>query len=262
MKTRVFPFALMFIFALFLSNLSFAQVDDPEIEVAEPATKADKAEPATKAKKSRRNQSDFITSMLDFGVNTYFYEGGLNLPASMSTFEQKIGKSINVNWHLLHHKIGLGNSPFSFDYGISINWSNYEFENNFRLTPNASEFTAVPSETNFRKNKLKTTFLEVPVQIVLSPENSKFFASVGGFGGVLIGSKQKLKSGEFGKENIRNSFNLNKFRYGLVGRLGFGPVGFYAQYSMTEMFRADQGPELYPFNVGVTFNPYFYAKKW
>jgi hypothetical protein len=262
MKTRAIPFALMFLLFFLLNAPAFAQVDGEEPEITEQQTDSNKAEAAPKPKKSRRNQSDFITSMLDFGVNTYFYEGGLNLPAGMSTFEQKIGKSINVNWHLLHHKIGIGSSPFSFDYGISINWSNYEFENNFRLTPNASEFTAVPSETNFRKNKLKTTFLEVPVQLVLSPENSKFYASVGGFGGVLIGSKQKLKSGEFGKENIRNSFNLNKFRYGLVGRLGFGPIGFYAQYSMTEMFRANQGPELYPFNVGVTFNPYFYAKKW
>lgn len=262
MKTYVIPFALFILFSLSFNMNGFAQEPDPKPEVdIEVEVEEETIEQTPEDEKpARRNKSSFITSMLDFGINSYVHDGSLNLPASLNTFEQNIAKSINVNWHLLHHKIGLGKSPFSFDYGISINWSNYEFENNFRITPNAPEFTTVDSETNFRKNKLKTTFLEVPVQIVLSPNDSKFYASIGGFGGVLIGSKQKLKSEEFGKENIRNSFNLNKFRYGLIGRLGFGPVGFYAQYSMTEMFRSEQGPVLNPINVGITFNPGFYAK--
>jgi len=35
-------------------------------------------------------------------------------------------------------------------------------------------------------------------------------------------------------------------------RFGWGWFNFYATYAVTEMFKKNEGPELYPFSVGVT----------
>jgi hypothetical protein len=197
--------------------------------------------------------SKFRTGMLDLGVSTYLYEGSLSLPTSMNTFEQNMGRSINVNLHLFRHRIGHRRSPVSMEYGLSFNWSNFEFENNFRIDPNADVFTTFDDGIFYNKNRLKTTFLEMPVQLVFAKKpDSNRYLSLGVYGGMLIDSRQKLKSEVFGKENIRSSFQLNKFRYGLTGHVNMGPVGFYAQYSLVNLFRQDLGPELAPFNLGVT----------
>lgn len=231
-------FLLLFSFALAFSGYSQTENSDTPIGV----------QPKKKA-----GYSKLRSPMLDLGVNTYFHQGSLSLPFELNSFEQQMGKSINVNLHLFRHRVGHMKSPVSFEYGLSVNWANYEFENDFRIDPNASVFTTFDDGIFYRKNKLKTTFIEMPLQLVFAKKpNSSKYISLGVYGGVLVGSKQKLKSEEFGKENIYSSFQLNKFRYGFTGQVNLGPVGFYAQYSLVPFFRQDAGPELFPFNVGIS----------
>jgi hypothetical protein len=35
-------------------------------------------------------------------------------------------------------------------------------------------------------------------------------------------------------------------------RIGYGNLDLYASYALTSMFQKNEGPQLYPFSVGIT----------
>ena len=50
----------------------------------------------------------------------------------------------------------------------------------------------------------------------------------------------------------RDQYNLNPFRYSAMLRCGVGKLDIYATYTLSELFKKNQGPQLYPFTVGIT----------
>ena len=48
--------------------------------------------------------------------------------------------------------------------------------------------------------------------------------------------------------------NINKFRYGVTARFGYGPFNLIAYYSLSKLFEDNLGPELTPISVGISFN--------
>ena len=45
---------------------------------------------------------------------------------------------------------------------------------------------------------------------------------------------------------------MNDFRFNAVARVGYGDFTLFAAYSLTPMFDKDDGPEIYPFTVGIS----------
>ena len=189
--------------------------------------------------------------LIDLGFSTYFHEGSLNLPEELDDFDQNFGGSLNINLHLIRHRLPIIKNRVGLEYGLTIAWKQYRFSNDFRILEDTIPFTVVDDGTSYRKNKLKTTFLEVPLMLTITGKRN-FYLSGGIYGGVLLGSKQKLRDEDGNRFRIRDDFNLNKYRYGVIGRIGFGPFAVYAQLAMNDLFREGQGPELTPFNVGIS----------
>ncbi len=196
---------------------------------------------------------DFRVGLLDIGFSTYFHDGSLNLPAELDNFDQIYGGSFNFNFHVIRHRLPIIKNHVGFEYGLTLSWQQYRFANDFRILEDTIPFTVVDDGTEYRKNKLKTTFLEVPLMLTISPGKRKFFYISGGvYGGVLLGARQKLKTDDGDKFRIRDDFNLNSFRSGIIGRIGFGPFALYGQLALTDLFKDGQGPELTPFNIGIS----------
>ena len=195
-----------------------------------------------------------LGTMFALGVSTVGYNGSLNLPAELDYFSQEIGKSTHFKWDVIRHRLGGREKAVSFEYGLALSYHNYAFTNSTRLAPGQSELTFVIDDVNYKKNKFKSTFLEVPLSISIlgdkDRDNRGFNLSLGGYAGILLKSKQKFK-GPNGKEKVKDDFNMNKFRYGLQGMIGYGHVNLYMQYSLVDLFKDDQGPALTPINIGV-----------
>ncbi|MGB0930032.1 MAG: outer membrane beta-barrel protein [Chitinophagales bacterium] len=198
--------------------------------------------------------------MLDFGFNTYLSDGSFNLPNELNDFDLDYARSVNVNMHIFRQRIGLINNNFNFMYGLELAWNNYHFENDITLLHNVDEVTVVESGVDFKKNKLATTFLQVPVLFNIETNPRKpgksFRISVGGYGGLLLGARTKQKSSENGKVKIKDDFNLNKFRYGVIGQVGVGCINFYVDYALNDLFKDNTGPELRPISIGFTLVPF------
>lgn len=196
-----------------------------------------------------------LATMFGIGVSTVLYEGGFSLPADLDYFSQEMGKSTHVKWDIIRHRLGGKKNNVSLEYGLALSYHNYAFTNPTRFTTGASQVTpVVESGVSYKKNKLKANFLEVPLMLSLLGNKEKDHRGlnllVGGYAGILLKSKQKFK-GPNGKEKVKDDFNFNKFRYGLQGMIGYGHVNLYMQYSMVDLFKEGEGPQLTPINIGV-----------
>jgi len=196
-----------------------------------------------------------LATMFGIGVSTVLVDGGFNLPSELDYFSQELGKSTHVKWDIIRHRLGGKKNAVSLEYGLALSYHNYAFTNPTRFTPGQSEVTPViETGANYKKNKLKANFLEVPVMLSILGNKERDSRGLnlmaGGFAGILLKSKQKFK-GPDGKEKVKDDFNFNKFRYGLQGMIGIGHVNLYMQYSMVDLFKENEGPKMTPINIGI-----------
>ncbi len=192
---------------------------------------------------------------LSVGINGYANDGRLNLPASMDNLSLRYGNSIEWTLHLLGQRVDLYKKRFVLEYGLDMVFNQYRFANDITLVPEEKEVTIQEELVDFKKNKLRTTSLNMPLLLTFASKKGKqghvFHFSAGAYGSVLLGAIQKQKVKGEGKIKTRDDFNLNNFNGGLMARIGGGPVTFYAKYSLTSLFKQNQGPELTPFSFGI-----------
>lgn len=173
--------------------------------------------------------------------------------ASSGMFSLRTGKSVNVNiWPILV-KVNLINHYVGFKTGIGIEMNNYRYAKNITYKNDISKTYIFRDTINFKKNKLFTEYLTIPVLLTFESNpyhyGRSFHFSGGPTFGYLVKSRTKQKSKAFGKVKNNDPFNLEKFRTGLRAELGYGPVTLYGAYSFTPIHQ--YGLEQYPFSVGL-----------
>lgn len=97
--------------------------------------------------------------------------------------------------------------------------------------------------------------VETPRSVWFSTHN-KLKVGLGGYAGVNIGERQKLKyeeDGEDVKQKLKGDYNTNEFIYGLSGYIGWGGTSLYVKYDLNPIFQ-DPNPELHNFSVGLRFD--------
>lgn len=204
--------------------------------------------------------------MLDLGISSYLAEdGGLNMPDEYSYMDQRLAKSINVGIQAINLKFGLAGKKnpqvVGLSTGVRFNMVHYSFEENFILDRDHDDFfAAINRDVEQMKNhRLYASYLAIPVMLELNTNPSKssksFNLAVGYVYNLLLGSNHRSKSEADTKLKIKDDYNLNKNIGMLEVRAGYGPVNFYFQYGLDNLFQADKGPELTPINFGINLLP-------
>ena len=179
---------------------------------------------------------------------TLLIELGWNLlqdaPESMDT---KIFGSRTLNLIYLYD-IQIGNSKFSVLPGIGVGLERFSFDNNVTLNQglDADNNTVVTLDefgADLDKSLLISNYLDIPLEFRFhtNPGDKKrsFNAGIGVKGGVRFSSltKRKYDDGiEKVKEKEKKSFELNRFRYGVTGRVGIGGFNVFYYQSLSELF--------------------------
>lgn len=204
--------------------------------------------------------------MLDIGLSGYLNEDtGFNMPSELEYMEQQFTNSTHVGWHAINVKLPLAakGKPvyFGISTGLGLNFSSYGFENDFRLDTDAATFQEAVLFTDeaFDKNVLNANYVAVPVLLEFNSNPKKssksFNLSVGYSHNFLLSANQRLKNKGSRRVKVKDNFHLRK-NYGMVeGRIGYGPLNFYVQYGLDNMFQDNEGPELRPINIGVNIIP-------
>lgn len=127
-------------------------------------------------------------------------------------------------------------------------------------------FNDVSDTAHFKRYKLVTAYLEVPVELRyrFNPDNDKKSVkiAIGAKVGTLINAHTKGVNLQNTSNQSINDYTVkeaskrffNKQRLSVMGRLGYGPLSLFASYSVTPVFKEGLGPAVRPLTVGLTLS--------
>ncbi|MEO6169217.1 MAG: porin family protein [Chitinophagales bacterium] len=199
-------------------------------------------------------QTKFL--LLDIGLNNYFAKGlSSNFPAPYDPLVPNPGKSWVVDLHLFNQRLNLVDHHLWLSYGVFFEFNSYKYNSDDVIIPRIDSVAFQSSEVALQKNKLACTYIGIPLMLRYESNrsnlNHSFHVAAGGFGEYLLGSHTKVKSSNNDKLKQRDDFNLNRFRYGITGRIGYGWASLFVNYSLSELFEDGTGPVLYPASAGL-----------
>ena len=241
-----------------IESFSIVTKDQDEREVVEkPDLEDNKAE-----------HSDFIDTKwnsFQLGYTNALNRGGkLEPDANYADMAIDAGKSINVNWQIVTQAMNIYKENVRLVYGIGIDINNYRFNENIDLDvpmlgAPTSPLVTNPSNNNYKRNKLVTQYLTMPLllNLKLSPKNNDDYVYISGGAnfGYLIGSHQKQVWKDNGKKKNKkeDDFNLEQFRLGYEVQFGYKDVVLFGKYFPKSMFKENLGPDLRTVSVGILY---------
>lgn len=192
---------------------------------------------------------------LELGLNR-----ALNAPENFTTGLWG-SRSINIYYQ---YEMRIMNSKFSFIPGVGLSLERFKFRNGQVISypHEGGVYTNPVANTDsvvlfalgqhgipgLKKSQLITNYVEVPLEFryTLNPDDParSFHISLGGRIGYLYDGFSKLKykeDGEVKQLKDKQLYNLNRFRYGVFAKLGFGSFSFFGYYNLSPMFKTDEG---------------------
>lgn len=216
----------------------------------------------TLRKRDRRTYSDIV---LAFGFNNSIGEG-----QSLNDLDYKVGGSrffeLGFAWRT---RVFENSNWLRFKYGLSLQYNSLKLKDNQYFVKNGdlTEVQTFPHELN--KSKIRFTNLVVPIHFEFGPSKKieretyfrystkkKFKIGLGGYAGIRIGTRQKLKykvDGDREKDKMKSDFNANDFVYGLSGYVSWGGVGIYTKYDLNPLF-ASPNAKQHNMSLGIRFD--------
>lgn len=228
---------------LFASSLQAFAQDTATVE-----TKVENTDDFIEFKKDINKAKDRL--VLDFS-----YDMLLNLPDSIKTS----GFSRGFNAYFTYD-IVLGKSRFSVAPGIGIGNNNYFMKYAVSSDSLGTHFNKFSDDIDVKKSKIALSYIDIPLELrfrsKLNKKGSSWKLAAGIKAGMMIQNKWKYKGEDFGMGEKFKTYdieNINKFRYGVMLRGGYGIVNLFAYYSLSDVFN-DKGPRMTPLSFGISIN--------
>ncbi|GAA4340679.1 outer membrane beta-barrel protein [Flaviaesturariibacter amylovorans] len=198
--------------------------------------------------------------MVQFGVTQW-----MNRPDSLNTG----GISRSLNLYFMINFPFRTNPRLSAAIGVGVGSDNiFLKETDIRIRDVASSiaFRDVSDTNHFKKTKLTTDYLEVPVELRYSakPEDDahslKF--AIGVKVGALLQAKVKNKELQNAADQAINDFKekqyskrfFNSNRLVATARIGYGHFSLFGAYQLSRVFRENMGPDVRPLSIGLSIS--------
>jgi hypothetical protein len=220
---------------------------------------SDEEEDTEQEDKNRRNELTYWDGV-ELGINGFLNpDGGTELDQSIDFMDVDYAQSRSLSINFWEQKIRLIHDYVGITTGAGLQWNNYRLKNDYTLSSTKDTVEAFLDDTiSMRKNKLRTTWLTVPLLLEFNTskeQDKNFHLSAGVIGGLRLGTMYKRRfdsDGESFRAKTKNNFNIAPYRLEAAVRVGYGAFNLFATYQLTELFEDENGPELYPFTVGIT----------
>ena len=198
-------------------------------------------------KYDRRTYSNFIIA---FGLNNAIPEGG---SLNDSPYNAWRSRFFEIGWAWRTRVFNKSNF-MRLHYGLSFTFNGLRNTKNLYFTlDDDGEVVREEFPVTLDKSKLRTDNLIFPVHFEFGPSRKtetetrvrysvkrSFRIAVGGYGGVNLGTRQKLKyrvDGQRIKQKSIGIFDPNQFVYGLSGWIGVGCVQFNVRYDLQTILK-------------------------
>lgn len=198
---------------------------------------------------------------IDVGVNGILNdEYGLSLsqdPAS-GMLEPEYGRSRYIALNFAQVKGRIVKDYVGIVTGLTIQSYNWKFSGSNQLEFPGDSMIITPTEDkNVNKNKLRATYIGVPLMLEfntsLDPDKA-FHISAGVVGKVRIGNMYKQKyslDGNDNKASLKGDLGLNRWGADATVRIGYRRLTVFGQVGLLPLFDIDNTQDVYPFSVGL-----------
>ena len=175
-----------------------------------------------------------------------------------------INYSLACNLNLFEHKFSVAKEYLGITTGLGLSFIQVAFRDNYVIQiaqgDEGSELVGIQDTlVNYTKNKLKATYLTVPLLLEFNTNadaDKSFYVAAGVVGGVKIASRYK-RAYDDGKSMVsvqKGQFGLQTFRLDATVRMGYGNWGAFASYGLLPLFYTNINPVANPLIFGLTLN--------
>ena len=213
--------------------------------------------------KKKKDDPDFRTYFnLDLGVNNYFENNAVPGERSVHGVKGWGSWNVGINW-MASQKLRKGRY---WDFGLGVQWYNFKLENrNYQILSGNDGITFVNrTDVNGFKSKMSASYLTALTLLRWDfgkmNDNGRdgLRVAIGPYAGYRLGGRSKFVYRELdgsGRKKQKEPIggDLNNFRYGLRGEIGFRSVTFFTTYDFNSLIQKDRGPSLHPIAFGLVF---------
>jgi hypothetical protein len=264
---KTFPELKTGFFCLLLSGMAF-QLFSQEHDSIAPLKNPEKflskirlPDPSVQGFNVLRDKFSGNWSGIDFGFNMMTnidYTGFGN-----DFLKNQILKSHSLHINLIQKSFGLqsNRNTLGIVTGLGVQFQNFRLNKNttfHRLENNRIEPELLIFDEN-QKSKFSAVWITAPLllehQVPVKHYKNRLYFSGGLFAGYRIGSNTNIVyriSRKREKLKTPDHFSLHNLRYGAMVRAGYRWLNIYAGYDLRQMFIKNLGPEVYPFEAGIT----------
>ncbi len=158
---------------------------------------------------------------------------------------------------------------FSLGIGVGIGTSNITFKKaivDLKAAGALLPFSAADSTNHFKKYKLSTGYVEVPLEFRYSSKplepNKSFKIALGAKIGTIINAHTKGKTLQDKNNNTLNNYTLkesskrliNGTRFMGTARVGYGIISLFVAYQLSNVLKDGAGPNMHLYQVGITLS--------
>ncbi|MFM1931699.1 MAG: hypothetical protein RL226_1002 [Bacteroidota bacterium] len=203
---------------------------------------------------------------VDLGINILLSpNNSTDLGPNNEWLDLDYSRSLNWSLNLFEKYFPIVNDNVGIVTGLGVNYKSFGLKNNVAVQ-NVSDSTfavTIPDSLyTFSKNKLRATYLQVPLLIELNTnqkDDKSFHFAFGVTGGLRIGSivKQEYEmDGQKVRTRVKNDYNFNDFQLDGTVRIGHGNLTLWVNYGLLPLFEKDKGPEVMAMSAGITLIPF------
>ena len=189
------------------------------------------------------------------------------MPDSINSHQSGFSRGFNA--YVMLNKPFKTSPKLSLGIGLGISTSNMVFKKmdiNVKAAPGLLPFTALDSATHFKKYKLATSFLEIPLEFRYTSKpnnpNKSVKAALGLKVGTMVNAHTKGKTLQdkngttlnafVQKENSKRFFNTTHFM--ATARVGYGIFSLFGSYQLNKLLKEGAGPDIKLYQVGLTIS--------
>lgn len=213
-------------------------------------------------KYDRRTTSDLVIA---FGLNNAIVEG-----EKLDNSPYKFGGSrfFEIGW-AWKTRVFKNTNFLRFKYGYSFQINGLKPDDNKYFITQGEQTILEDFQYDLSKSKLTITNLVIPIHFEFGPSkkierdtyfrystHKQFKIGLGGYAGLNIGTRQKLKyhaDGDKIKDKIKRDYNTSSLVYGLSGYVAIGDTALYIKYDLSPIFK-DQVVKQNNISLGIRFD--------
>ena len=189
------------------------------------------------------------------------------MPDSISSHQSGFSRGFNA--YVMLNKPFKGSPKLSLGIGLGISTSNISFKKmdvDLKAAPGLLPFAALDSANHFKKYKLATSFLEIPLEFRFTSKpnnpNKSVKAALGLKVGTLVNAHTKGKTLQDKNGTTLNAFVekenskrfLNTTHFMATARVGYGIFSLFGSDQLSKLLKDDAGPDIKLYQIGITLS--------